>query len=87
MIQRDRHVPLRPLPWDERVVASAIDEIVSDALAHFRPEGFWPSHPLDGRKDDGHSSLYMGAAGMPRVSAYMSPPSRPRATFSAVVSL
>ena len=64
MIQRDRHVPLRSAPWDERVVASAIDEIVSDALTHFRPERFWPSHPLDGAKDDGHSSLYMGAAGM-----------------------
>jgi hypothetical protein len=64
MIQRDRHVPLRTAPWDERVVTSAIDEIVLDALAHFRPEGFWPSHPLDGAKDDGHSSLYMGAAGM-----------------------
>jgi hypothetical protein len=64
MIQSDRHVPLRPAMWDERVVASAIDEIVSDALAHFQPEGFWLSHPLDGKRDDGHSSLYMGAAGM-----------------------
>jgi hypothetical protein len=64
MIQSDRHVPLRPAMWDERVVASAIDEIVPDALAHFQPEGFWLSHPLDGKRDDGHSSLYMGAAGM-----------------------
>jgi hypothetical protein len=64
MIQSDRHVPLRTAPWDERVVASAIEEIVSDALAHFQPEGFWLSHPMDGKRDDGHSSLYMGAAGM-----------------------
>jgi hypothetical protein len=64
MIQSDRHVPLRTAMWDEHVVASAIDEIVSDALTHFQPEGFWLSHPLDGKRDDGHSSLYMGAAGM-----------------------
>jgi len=63
MVQSDRHVPLHPTAWDERVVASAIDEIVSDALMHFHPENFWPGHPMDNTRD-GHSSLYVGAAGM-----------------------
>jgi hypothetical protein len=63
LIEKSRHVPLEATPWDECIARSAIDEIVSDALAHFDPERFWPGHPLDNTKD-GHSSLYLGAAGM-----------------------
>jgi hypothetical protein len=63
MIESARHVPLRSAPWDAGIVTAAIDEIVSDALIHFDEEGFWPAHPLDNAKD-GHSGLYLGAAGM-----------------------
>jgi hypothetical protein len=63
MFESARHVPLRPASWDGRIAAVAIDEIVSDALEHFDEEGFWPAHPLDNAKD-GHSSVYLGAAGM-----------------------
>jgi len=63
MIENARHVPLRPAPWDEGIAALAIDEIMSDALADFSEEAFWPAHPLDDIKD-GHSSLYFGAAGV-----------------------
>jgi hypothetical protein len=63
MIEAARHVPLRASAWDERTALAAIDEIVSDTLSHFDGEAFWPGHPLDNTKD-GHSSLYMGAAGV-----------------------
>ena len=63
MIESARHVPLDATPWDEGVALAAIEEIVSDALAHFDQERFWPAHPLDEAKD-GNSSLYLGAAGM-----------------------
>jgi hypothetical protein len=64
MIEPSRHVPLRPLPWDQGAVAQAIDEIVADALDHFDGEQFWPAHPLDHGIKDGHSSVYVGAAGV-----------------------
>jgi hypothetical protein len=63
MIESARHVPLGAAPWDGGVAAAAIEEIVSDALAHFDQERFWPAHPLDDVKD-GNSSVYLGAAGM-----------------------
>ncbi len=63
MIGSARHIPLQSLPWDADTVRAAIDEIVSDALTHFKGERFWPAHPLDNGKD-GSSSFYMGAAGM-----------------------
>ncbi len=63
MSESSRHVPLRPVPWDEGAVAQAIDEIVADALNHFDGDQFWPAHPLDGIAD-GHSSIYFGAAGV-----------------------
>jgi lanthionine synthetase-like protein len=63
MIESARHVSLRSASWDGRIAAAAIDEIVSDALTHFDNERFWPAHPLDNAKD-GHSSVYLGAAGM-----------------------
>ena len=46
MIESARHVPLRPAPWDARIVAVAIDEIVSDALTHFDEIGERPDHSL-----------------------------------------
>jgi hypothetical protein len=64
MIEPSRHVPLRSVPWDQDVVAQAIDEIVADALDHFDGDRFWSAHPLDDGIKDGHSSVYVGAAGV-----------------------
>ena len=64
MIEPSRHVPLRLEPWNQGEAVQAIDEIVGDALAHFGGDQFWPAHPLDGGKNDGHSSIYVGAAGV-----------------------
>src|SRR5271169_5294100 len=71
MIDQSRHVALRPTPWASNEVSAAIDEIISDALAQFDPERFWPAHPLDDVKD-GHCSVYMGAAGMIWALDYLS---------------
>jgi hypothetical protein len=64
MIELPRHVPLRQVPWDQDAAASAIDEIVGDALHHFSGEQFWPAHSRDDGIKDGHSSIYVGAAGV-----------------------
>ena len=64
MIEASRHVPLRQVSWDQDSAARAIDEIVSDALDHFGGEQFWPAHGLDDGIKDGHSSIYVGAAGV-----------------------
>src|SRR5215470_19686602 len=64
MIEPSRHVPLRPVLWDQGAVARAIDEIVADTLDHFDGDQFWPAHPLDDGVKDGHSSIYVGAAGV-----------------------
>jgi hypothetical protein len=64
MLEQARYVPLRSLPWSEKEATSAIEEIVSDALAHFDAERFWPAHPLDDGVSDGHTSLYYGATGV-----------------------
>jgi len=64
MIERARHVPLRPVPWDPSDIATAIEEIVLDALGHFDNEGFWPAHPLDELRRGGNSSVYLGASGV-----------------------
>jgi hypothetical protein len=64
MIERSRHVPLRPTPWNAADVATAIEEIASDARAHFHPDRFWPAHPLDEGIASGHTSFYCGATGM-----------------------
>ncbi len=46
-------------------VASAIEEIVEDAIAHFDPQRFWPRHPRDDEvTEDGNASLYIGATGV-----------------------
>jgi hypothetical protein len=42
MDEQSRHVPLRPSPWDPAAAAQAIDEMISDALAHFGGERLWP---------------------------------------------
>ena len=64
MIEPSRHVSLRPAPWDQDAAAQAVDEIVADALDHFGGDRFWPAHALDGGIRDGHSSIYVGAAGV-----------------------
>jgi hypothetical protein len=64
MFDPARHMALQPLEWDERNARDAIEDIVADGLAHFDAERFWPAHPLDEGIRDGHTSLYMGAAGM-----------------------
>lgn len=64
MIEPSRHVPLRSEPWNQGGAVQAIDEIVGDALARFGGDQFWPAHPLDGGTSDGHSSIYVGAAGV-----------------------
>jgi len=64
MFEQDRHVPLRPLPWNVNEVEAAIEDIIGDALAHFDAGRFWPAHPLDEGLTDGHTSFYFGAAGM-----------------------
>jgi hypothetical protein len=64
MIDASRHVPLRDIAWSADEASVAIREIVADALAHFDPVAFWPVHPQDDESKDGHSSVYIGAAGM-----------------------
>jgi hypothetical protein len=64
MIEQSRHLPLRRVLWNSRDVATAIDEIVADALTHFDHDAFWPAHPLDDEVSDGNSSIYIGAAGV-----------------------
>lgn len=64
MLEYPRHVSLRPVPWSSSEVATAIEETVSDALAHFDVERFWPAHPLEQGLPDGHTSFYFGATGV-----------------------
>ena len=64
MIEAQRHLPLRPIDWRADDAAAAIEDIVTDAVAHFDRERFWPAHPLDEGLSDGHTGLYMGATGV-----------------------
>ena len=64
MIERARHVPLRPVRWSESEATVAIEDIVADELQHFDAEQFWPAHPLDEGVRDGHTSFYFGATGV-----------------------
>jgi hypothetical protein len=64
MPDKTRHVPLRDATWSAEEAATAIDEIISDALAHFDAERFWPAHPLDDGVSDGNTSFYFGATGV-----------------------
>jgi Lanthionine synthetase C-like protein len=59
-----RHVPLRPIAWNESEAKAAIEDIVADGLEHFDAERFWPAHPLEDGVRDGHTSFYFGATGM-----------------------
>jgi len=64
MPEKTRHVPLRDAIWSADEAARAIDEIVSNALAHLDAERFWPAHPLDDGVSDGNASFYFGATGV-----------------------
>ena len=64
MFEPARHIPLRPEPWGEAVVTTAIQEIVDDAVRHFDPQGLWPSHPQEDGLADGCTFLYFGATGV-----------------------
>jgi len=64
MTEPARHVPIRPLPWNESEAKAAIEDIVADGLEHFDAERFWPAHPLEDGVRDGHTSFYFGATGM-----------------------
>jgi hypothetical protein len=86
MIEQARHVPLRSVPWDPDIAAEAINEVVTDALAQFDDERFWPAHPLDGIKD-GHSSIYFGAAGVIWALDYLSREGATKARFDFRPSL
>ncbi len=64
MIVLGRHRPLVQDAWSELAARAAIEDIASDAIAHFDPDGFWPGHPSDDGTGDGNASFYMGAAGV-----------------------
>ena len=64
MIVPGRHRALANDAWSELAARTAIDEIVSDALAQFHPDTFWPGHPSDDGVGDGNPSFYFGAAGV-----------------------
>jgi hypothetical protein len=49
--------------WDAADVRLAIEEIVSDTLAHFNLAEGWPAHPMDEKTPDGSASFYLGATG------------------------
>src|SRR5262245_54787503 len=64
MTDSGRHLPLRPLLWDADTAKGAIEEIVTEALAHFDPVRFWPAHKQDDESHNGNASLYFGATGI-----------------------
>ena len=64
MIASNRHVALKPLPWEPERAEAAIADIVGDALSHFDEQNFWPAHPQDDFAADGDTSAYLGATGM-----------------------
>ena len=67
--------------------ASAIDEIVSDALAHFDADRFWSAHPLDDGVSDGNTSFYFGAVGVIWALEYLRRVGATRADFDFRPSL
>jgi hypothetical protein len=87
MIEQSRHVPLWSAAWDPDTAAEAINEIVTDALARFDRERFWPAHPLDDGIKDGHSSIYFGAAGVIWALEYLSREGATKARFDFRPSL
>jgi hypothetical protein len=64
MIVLGRHRAVTHDAWSELAVRTAIEEIVTDAIAHFHPDVFWPGHPGDDGAGDGNPSFYFGAAGV-----------------------
>ena len=81
MPEKSRHVPLRDATWSADEAARAIDEIVSDALAHRDAERFWPAHPLDDGVSDGNTSFYFGATGVMWALEYLRRVGATRADF------
>lgn len=62
-----RHESLRPLPWDEDQVKSAISRIVVDVEARYSEDSYWPVHPRDRRRgvdERFDTPLYDGACGV-----------------------
>src|SRR5262245_7051472 len=59
-----RHVPLRSLAWNATEAAAAIEEIITDTLANYGGERFWPTHPQDDGLQDSTTSFYFGATGV-----------------------
>ena len=63
-----RHEPLRPIPWDESQVLTAIEYIVADTESRFTEDRYWPLHPLDRENGDEterfETPLYDGACGV-----------------------
>jgi len=63
-----RHEPLRPIPWDESQVLTAIEYIVADTEVRFTEDRYWLLHPLDRANGDDtgrlETSLYDGACGV-----------------------
>jgi hypothetical protein len=57
MIVLGRHRALAHDAWSELAVRAAIEEIASDAIEHFDPDGFWPGHPNDDGVGDGNPSF------------------------------
>src|SRR6185503_11732323 len=86
MIDKARHVPLRPLKWDAEKVAAAIEEIVADALAQFDAERYWPAHPMDETSDEPFH-LYFGATGIIWALDYLRRVGATRAPFDFGSSL
>src|SRR5712691_765808 len=64
MIVLGRHRPLTHDAWRELAVRATVEEIATDAIAHFDPDRFWPGHPSDDGVGDGNPSFYWGAAGV-----------------------
>ena len=64
MIVLGRHRALTQDAWSELAVRAAIEEIATDAIAHFDSDRFWPGHPSDDGVADGNPSFYWGAAGV-----------------------
>jgi hypothetical protein len=62
MIVLGRHRGLAKDAWSEPTVRATIEEIAADAIAHFHPDTFGPSHPSDDGVGDGDVSFYVGAA-------------------------
>jgi hypothetical protein len=71
MIVLGRHRPLADDAWNESSVRAAIDDIATDAIAHFDPDTFWPAHPSDDGLADGNPSFYCGATGVIWALDYM----------------